>query len=577
MKFPFDSMRTVVYQWRLSLSKNYTAMPFALLFFVILSGLTILPVAVMPGWPMNHEGDSFFLRTLVYANHLLQGDPFPVWSSADNGGYGSPQPALYHKLFYLVSGSVYALMDSMKAALLLTIWGWLSVGAYGTYRLCRTAGVGYRLAVCGGMMLLLANYTMTNWLIRGAMAEFSAAMLAPLVLAGFLQSIRNSRISAGFAVSLGLSFLAHSALAYFSVIIFALTGLYLLFTKHLSLTILRPASIGRALVIFGILAGPYLFAMALLGQDYDLKRIIPPLYLPENQIQALAHYFWDPQWQWGRTWQAYTVQLDFPVIALLLGSGAAAVWAAIRSTLSGSKVSSLVDPILPTASPLPLALALVGCIAMFLQTRWAIPFYRHVPGAAFLQFPWRLLAIITPASIALALLSVQHIFASTTAFRFGVVALLAMCVSSGAFTPIHYSTLPDKALNLGNVHFSAFGEYVPTRSGTLPPVSAHALHEKMEEDGCSYDEEFSAPEALIRRFNISCQKPTTVALPLFSSPGHLIVIHNAARSCIDRPDFPGLCALTLPFGQSTVDVYLPTFGTIFRAALSKYQIYHVAG
>ncbi|MDD5175817.1 MAG: hypothetical protein PHQ05_05290 [Sterolibacterium sp.] len=514
---------------------------------------------------MNHEWDSFFTRTLVYASHIDQGDFFPLWSSADNGGFGSAQPALYHKLFYMVSGNAYALIGSMKAAILLTVWGWLVIGAYGTYRLCREIGCGHGLAVCGGVMLLFANYTNTNYLVRGAMAEFAAAMLAPWCLAFFLQSIRNNLVSAGFSVSLALIFLAHSTLAYFMGIITVLTGLCLIFTKHLPLKIMRITSIGRALIIFGLLAGPYLFAMALLGQDYDMQRIIPLNFLPENQIKALGLYFWDSQWQWGRTWQSYTVQLDFPLTVLMLSSGAVAVWFHIRSIRMGSQ-KPLATPFLRHApSSQTIAMMLVGGMAMFMQTRSAIPIYRHVPGAAFLQFPWRLLAIITPASIALALLSVQHIFTPGKAFKIGVAALLAMFFSCGNFAPLDYSLLPDKALNLDDVRFSAFGEYVPKHSGKLPILSAKALREQMEKEGCSYDEELSTPENLVRRFNILCRKELTVALPVFSSPAHLIVTPYDTGLCINRPDLPALCAVQLPIGESTVEVHLPAFGTIIRA------------
>ena len=77
------------------------------------------------GWPANHEGIDFAVRTRIYAAHLRYGDLLPLWSSIDNRGFGSPQPALYHKLTYLVSGTGVALGASPKVALVATVWFFL--------------------------------------------------------------------------------------------------------------------------------------------------------------------------------------------------------------------------------------------------------------------------------------------------------------------------------------------------------------------------------------------------------------------------------------------------------------------
>lgn len=101
----------------------------ALAVFVVVAGMTLVPVAAEAGWPANHEFSSFFTRTAIYAEHMRQGDLLPIWSSADNGGFGSPQPALYHKLFYLLAGSLLVVIGHLKASMLIAIWIWLVIGA----------------------------------------------------------------------------------------------------------------------------------------------------------------------------------------------------------------------------------------------------------------------------------------------------------------------------------------------------------------------------------------------------------------------------------------------------------------
>lgn len=521
-----------------------------LLLLALLAGLTLLPLTGLPGWPMNHEGNAFFYRTWLYASHLAQGDPFPLWAGIDNRGFGSAQPAFYHKLYYLPAGALYAATGSLKAATLLALWGWLLLGACGIYRLARLLGCARALACCGGAMLLLANYTVTNWLVRGAMAELSAAMLAPWVVAAYLQSLRATRLTPGFAASLALMLLAHATLAYYLFLLLAAVTLGLLATRQISWQLLHLRSLAWPLGLGVLLAGPYLWAMARLRPDYDLARIIPPELQPEQQLLPPGRYLWDAGWHWGADWQGYTVQLDLPVNLLLLGGLAGLLWSRRRRPAG-------------TRDPALLAAALLAGLALLLQTRWAIPFYRHFPGAAYLQFPWRLLAVLTPMLILLALAAVQRAYRPRIALALGGAATLAMLLTCGSFARIQYFTVPDQLRDFHSVRFSLFGEYVPQRFGpTIPsPQASDILRQAMADEGCLVHELPAVPEALARRYAIRCAAAATVALPLFAGPGH-VVVGTDSRRCGERPDYPGLCAVRLPAGSRRLEVQLTTFRSL---------------
>jgi len=87
----------------------------------------------------------------------------------------------------------------------------------------------------------------------------------------------------------------------------------------------------------------------------------------------------------------------------------------------------------------------------------------------------------------------------------------------------------------------------------------------MDEEGCFYQEKTTQHENLVRYFNVNCKKEHIIALPLFSSKWHAVMIDDfASLNCIERTDLPGLCALKLPVGKSTLQVYLPTFGRIIN-------------
>ena len=87
-------------------------------FFTLIVGATISinQILFLP-WPYNHEMESFFRRTLIYADHLKNYDFFPIWSGADNLNHGGPFPLFYHKLFYYFSGIFFNILKSNQESI----------------------------------------------------------------------------------------------------------------------------------------------------------------------------------------------------------------------------------------------------------------------------------------------------------------------------------------------------------------------------------------------------------------------------------------------------------------------------
>lgn len=541
---------------------------------MLLAVLTFAPVISSDGWPMNHEFslpwhfNSFYLRTLLYAEHMAQGDWFPIWSVADNDGFGSPQPLMYHKLFYLVSGGLLVLTGQMKESILLSLWFFLLVGAGGVYWLCRQVGCNRFLAWCGAMLLLLANYTITNWLVRGAMAEFAAAMLAPWVLSAFLLWLRtpDARPYARFSflgLCVGLVFLGHSVLAFYLVLLLAACFAGLVLLRQVSWRVLRIGPLIWGALVFAVITGPYLAAMRIIGADYDMKRIIPVPFLPENQIKPFLSFIWDKQWQWGKIWDRYTVQLDWPILGLLLSG------LLVLGSLYVFYKLKRVD--VPQSRVLGLSLVTLGLLALlclFLQTDWAIPFYQHFPGAAFIQFPWRLLGVLTPCLIALSLGLWQRLGPIPSTFGASICLLVSLGLC-GAWVPIRYGATPDYVAHLDQFRFGAFGEYIPARAGTEVPYNVPSLRAMLAERQCTLRPmPVSSPEALNVAYAIDCKQPGTYPLPLFASPLHrVLVTHNkengtTTAGCAADAAMPALCAVNLAQpGESLIQIRMPTLGS----------------
>jgi hypothetical protein len=523
---------------------NKFSEPALLLLLVgLVCAATLYQVGSMPTWPMNHELDSFFKRTEIYALHISQGDYFPIYSSSDNLGYGSAQPALYHKLFYVVSGWLHFFGLALKPAVMGSIWLFMVLGSLGVYRLCRLLECSPVIALIGALMLPLANYTVTNWLVRGAVAEFAGAMVVPWVLVYFLESFERQRLRIPLAVAMAVLFLAHSVLAYFLGAMLLIVAAVLVLGRVAGPGVLKARSLAWPAAAFVAITGPYLAAMHVLSKDYDISRIIPPKYQPENQVKDFKLYFWDKDDGFGRAWDAYTVQLDWPVLALLLAGVIGLAWHRRQSLTAGV-----------------VGLACLVLLALALQTGWAVPLYGFMPGALYLQFPWRLLAVMTPALIALALaLAMRGLPRPPLA---AALALACMFMVSGAFVKIEYALLPPIDSDLSKLVFSSFREYIPTAQagGDLPKPSD--VYSQAGTQGCVIHEKDAMPESLMRSFEASCTRPATVPVPIFSSALHFVETSKRRTACGSIAPYAALCAIALPEGKSEFGVRSPTFGSM---------------
>jgi hypothetical protein len=528
----------------------------ALPVFVALALATLKPVWQEPGWPVSHEGYAFALRTHVYARHFAALDILPVWSSLDASGFGSPMPLLYHKLFYLVAAPIALATASLKTGDLAAVALFLVVGASGMYALLRALGASVLAAIIAGCCLIVANYTVTNWLVRGALAEFSAAMIMPWVLFALTRTMQAGRPTAGLGVALGLVALGHSVLAFHVGLLVALTCVLAAAMGILPWAALHPRRGWRALVWFAAIVGPLAVLTSAVGRDYDVSRILSFPFHPLHQFKTLEAYLWESRWRFGRTVAGMSVQFDHAMLALLAVGGMGLFHP--RSADRGTTLRSVLEPIAPV-----LVLAILGTL---LQTPMSAPFYESIPGAAFIQFPWRLLALVTPALIASAVfLADRAMPADLRLFILGAAVAWAIA-ACGAFVPLQDPRIVLDPPPLDAVNFSGFREYEPRAAAPLAEVQ-RALAARWHSAGCSWDR-LDRDEAPIVRFRTICPRTTELPLPIFASPVHAVTTTAAGGGgpCLDLPDLPAVCGAVISAGESEVSVKLPTVWTLARWA-----------
>ena len=524
--------------------------------FATLAGATLVSVWSQAGWPQSHDNSGFMTITHIYARHLSWLDLMPIWSSIDESGLGSPLPLMYHKLFYLLAGGLALLTGSIKAADGMAIGLFLVGGAVGICLTTRELGASWLASIISGCSLITANYTITNWLVRGALAEFSGAMVVPWVFLYFVRMIRSGQIPIGLGVSLGLVWLSHSVLGFYTALILASTYLTLAAFRIAPWSVLNPRTAWRSIICFLALVGPYLVPLAVVGRAYDLSRFLTA-YHATNQLVPPFAYLWDTRWRFGVTPYGLTYQLD-PAMLLLAGIGLGALARYnVESKIGGR---GLVQAALP--------FILVFLWSYFLQLQAAIPFYERFPGANYIQFPWRLLALMTPALIVTAVcLADMTLPRDGRSFILGG-AVVWMVVGCGAFVPAQFPRV-GVAPQLAGLTFSSFGEYDP-RDAARPVNLWPQLTQRWNEAACSIDR-LSSDEAPVVRFHTSCPTATVLPLPLYASPFHAIAgLESAsARPCVALVDFPGVCGAVIPAAEATVSVVVPTIASFFRWSLRR--------
>jgi hypothetical protein len=352
-----------------------------------LSDLAYVPLAFWLSWsllavrgiPMTHDGFGLaFVES--YRRTYLAGDLFPLWTSFAEKGHGSELPILYHRLHGQVFGALALALGSLRA-LKLSIPLLLVVGAAGMRRLCSLYGARPWLAWIGGVWLMSTNYAVSDWFIRGAVAELTAFMLVPWCLRHAIEVFADRWGPPRLAASMTLLFFAHmTTFLAFGVIALAVMAGSLFRMRTLGWPRLRRA-LGRGALFAALLAcavGPYAAAVKYV---LDCSGLGPMgMRTDADAYYPWSAYFKDPDLSWTRAVVEGTLSVEIGRWVLLclavLLVVAPAARKAIRERVWG--------------------LALMAAFMVALQRRQMTFFFEMIPGASKLQFPSRLLVFVVP-------------------------------------------------------------------------------------------------------------------------------------------------------------------------------------
>ncbi len=201
--------------------------PYECGFLVVLIGAVALALSVAgrrSGWPIGQTPPDPAL-VQIYAAHFRHWDLYPVWSSSDAYGMGTPVLLFYQRTFFMVGGVVFIILGgSLKATMVVTLGIFMVIGAYGMRAALAIVTESRLLRAAGAIGFLFTNWTFSEWLIRGDLAEFSALMIVPWLLYWCLKLVRDEWVSWTIVPTMVLLVWAHNTIGLMSVVVIGVSG-----------------------------------------------------------------------------------------------------------------------------------------------------------------------------------------------------------------------------------------------------------------------------------------------------------------------------------------------------------------
>jgi hypothetical protein len=549
--------------------------------FVASSTLALRPLLVHPGWPANHELLAWAVRLRVIAMAMREGDLVPLWWAEDVFGMGSPMPLLYHKLFHAVGAPLFLLTGSVKTSALLAIGFFSVLGAWGLLRMCRSVGAPFPVALGLALAFPHLHYAATDWLVRGAFSEYALLSLTPWLIAWCVELVRFGRFGYWIAPLLFAYAMAHSVVAPFGVIpLAAAVVLTLLVHRERSVqrTLARRAAIAG--VGFSLAILPWALLVSKVQRVCSLDLAISGSANVANQFKPLRRYFWDPEFAWGVRQDELSLLLDLPVLAgLAVAFGLISRHALARTSQNG--VGPPASGARPSHSmPLFAFFVIVIGFLLWMQTPGSLEVYQRVPRFIWIQFPWRLLTLITVLFVGLLALGLACASSCYPRAAVGIaVMVLGATIASGPalhlITHAGFTEADIKRVEDGEGF--AWAEYWPTLSygsEVRRPARLETFREFASQKplatvsgGPCRALPLASPGYLAHRVRVDCASPAELAFPLTYSGMETALSETAGieqRIATYRTEADPRIRLRIGAGDSRVTVEMPTLWRLLR-------------
>jgi hypothetical protein len=542
-----------------------------LLLIPLAASVAVLPL-ILHGCSCGHDFDFHLLNWMEAARQFSHGNLHPHWAYTAAFNAGEPRFVFYPPLSWALGALLGLLLTHLPgvsetagwtAAPMLFTWIALTLSGFTLYRLARTF-VSANAALLAATLYLANPYMLFTAYERTAYAELLAAAWIPLLFHAILRGrVTLPRI----ALPVALLWLTNAPAAVMGCYTLALLAAIRVISTYRgatppgapNLAYEMSASRHRTALQLALNA----FGGTAVGISLAAFYIIPAAYerrFVQVAMATLAGMRIDHNFLFEHTGTSSDALLHDQVLhtaSLIAVILLAATAAALAATLIRRKAK-------PSASAFPtLPLAILTAGIAFLLTPLSISLWNHTPETTFLQFPWRLLAILAPIFALAAADALERL-----PLKFAATALAAVILAAGFTHPAYRlfrqpcypeDTAPARlALFHSDAGTDPTDEYTPNTADNDALTSTNPSYWLAD----------------------SADAPAPTAAQSGPAPMHLTLIAPRAENLIlNLRDYPawsvsrngaptphpvaredGLIAIPIPAGPSTVDIhYAHTF------------------
>ena len=408
----------------------------------------------------NHESYGYGVRLMEFRDCLSHGYIFPEWCSHFRGGYGAPYFHYYQPGFFYAA-SLTSPEWPMAWQVGLPTCGFVFVGYLGMLFLMGTR-LGTLPGSLAGTLLLVCPYLHTNLYLRGDLSEAAAMMLVPSVLHILVRQLERPTIM-GTWIGIILAALipvTHPAVGLVSYGFFAVLAIAVAVTTR------QVGSLFRAVLLLSIGVGlsafywfPVFYDSSLvMAEEAWIGQVEGGHYHYARHFVPLRDFF-----NTNTTVTPIPVKLGL-IQTLLASTGVIILYTKRHDWSMGQRTVGAVC---------------VGIFfgSLFLITPQSSAIWDYLPLLERIQFPWRLLTLVSIGMAGMACLSVAgirstHVQAGLTLGLIAVITGLAVNRSN-----LRHESVPDIpiAASIADLFFAPdlANEWLPRGAKILRTPKTH--------------------------------------------------------------------------------------------------------
>ena len=531
--------------------------------------IPLLPAMLAGYFPRTHEEFRYQELTVLFADGIRHGNPYPRWLPSVSGGMGYPTFLFYQPVFFYVAAFCLALPGvTATTATYYAAYLFFLSGAGGIYAATRET-VGRATALAIATLFVITPFAFSEMNLRGDMSELCAMMLAPWPLVCLMRAERALQagvfrtkwfVAAALAVALLVGAHPMFALIDMPMLVLLIIGRWPSMPRAMRRSwLLATVAIFIAAIA---LSSPYWFVVAQNRPYVHIERALTTSIPPEQELVSFRELV-SNAWMFGASQAralgrgvAMSFQLGLPHLIFAL----AGAWLGRRR-------------------PWMVGLAVAYVVLVLTMTPLATPLWAWSKSPLrVLQFPWRLLSVLAVPQVVLAAAAVasirsparrtiiawacvivaaawyhQMFVASTVEFRFGPNRdRLATISWADADAMVAQDIFGLAGFNKNYANANEFDPIwfneKPEPRGTRPMIDLPGAHVRYASDHSS---------AHIHAFT-SLDTPSLVTVQQFYFPGWRVDVNGATvpdTSLRGNVTDDGRLRIALPAGKSEVVAY----------------------